>query len=71
MDNPVRAITFVAEIRAVCGKLVDYPHAFASVPGRPDTHRYLHGKYLIYYRIRLGRVTVARIVHGARNQPSF
>lgn len=68
-DSPVRALTFVEELRAAALALGDMPKAYPLAP-RYETlgvRRRVHGAYLILYRIEADRVTILLIVHGARD----
>lgn len=69
-DNPDRAISFVAEIRAHCGRLALQPtiHRLREDLGL-GTRMAVHGRYLILYSLRDdGRVAVERVIHGARDR---
>jgi toxin ParE1/3/4 len=67
--NPVRALTFVRELRGKCEALADAPRAYPLVP------RYEHfsirqrpyGDYLIFYRVGVDAIDIVHILHGARN----
>jgi plasmid stabilization system protein ParE len=66
-DNPLRAVTFIRELRARCTALTEFPERFPLVP-RYEKHgvRHLvHGNYLIFYRAEAGKVVVLHILHGA------
>lgn len=68
-DNPVRAVTFIRELRDKCLALAEFPERFplvARFEGQGVRHR-LHGNYLIFYRIEPDRVMVLHILHGARD----
>lgn len=68
-DNPDRAISFVAEIRAHCGRLATQPtiHRLREDLG-PGTRMAVHGRYLILYSLRDdGRVVIERVIHGAHD----
>ncbi|MGH6816843.1 MAG: type II toxin-antitoxin system RelE/ParE family toxin [Hyphomicrobiaceae bacterium] len=66
--NPLRAITFVQELRQRCSRIADLPHAGSPRPQWGEGIRIVvYGKYLIVYRVRDDAVQVLRIVHGARN----
>jgi toxin ParE1/3/4 len=71
-DNPLRAVTFVAELRDKCNGLADMPLGFPLVPRyehRSVRHR-VHGNYQIFYRTignPIERIDVLHIIHGARN----
>jgi toxin ParE1/3/4 len=66
-DNPMRALTFVQELRAKCMDLSDTPDAFPLVPRYEDRgiRRRIHGNYLIFYRVRGDRLVVVHVLHGA------
>lgn len=68
-DNPARAITFVQELIARCRHLAETPDAFPLVPRY--THlgirRFVHGRYLVFYRVTPERVEVLHILNGARD----
>ena len=66
-DYPARALSFLAELRAACLGLADFPERFALVPryeAEGVRHR-VHGNYLIFYRVGEARVDVLHILHGA------
>lgn len=66
-DNPVRALSFVRELRDRCLSLGDAPEAFPLIP-RYESHgvrRRIHGNYLILYRAEAERVVVLHVLHGA------
>lgn len=68
-DNPPRAITFIAQLRAACADLLDFPSAYpiiGNLAGSP-VHKRVFGAYLILYEIENGDVRVLTIVHGARD----
>lgn len=67
-DSPRRAIRFIAEIRATCEKLADAPLGY-EVQSQldPDIRRAVHGRYLIFYSVKLGLIRVERILPGARD----
>lgn len=67
-DNPVRAKSFVAELRQRCRRIADMPRAY---PLRPeiasDIRTVATGNYVIFYSVQADHVLIERIVHGARN----
>jgi plasmid stabilization system protein ParE len=69
VDSPVRAVSFVRELRAICGALAELPSAWPLMPGREPSgvRRRVHGNYLIFFQIEKEQVTVVRILHGARD----
>jgi toxin ParE1/3/4 len=66
-DNPLRALSFVKELRGKCAALADSPLAFGKVPRYEsyNIRRRVHGNYLIFYRVRSDRVVIVHILHGA------
>lgn len=66
-DNPVRAMSFVGELYQRCLDIAEMPLAWPVVPRyeRHGIRRRVHGRYLIFYRIRLDRITVVHILNGA------
>jgi plasmid stabilization system protein ParE len=68
-DNPARARSFVAEIRAACLALGETPRAFPLVPRyeRFGIRRRPFGNYLILYRVEQDRVSIVHVLHGARD----
>lgn len=68
-DNPARAQSFVAELIEKARALADHPEAFPLVPryARYGVRRPVHGNYLIFYRVEAERISVLRILHGARD----
>ena len=67
--NPLRAETFVEEIRERCLGLGSMPRAFPLVPRHEGTgvRRCPFRAYLIFYRIRTDVVEILRVVHGSRD----
>lgn len=66
-DNPVRASSFVREIHRSCLDIADMPEAWPVVP-RYEHHsirRRVHGRYLIFYRVGAGRITILHVLNGA------
>ncbi len=66
-DNPVRALSFIRDLREKCLGLADYPHGFPVVEryAHLAVRRRVHGKYLIFYRVDPDRITILHILHGA------
>ena len=66
-DNPVRAVSFIRELRAKCMNLADVPEAFPLVPRYENlgVRRRVHGEYLIFYRVQGDRLAVIHVLHGA------
>lgn len=67
--NPVRAVTFVAELENRCMALADLPYGFPLVPRHENTgiRRRPHGEYLIFYRVEAARIDVLHILNGAQD----
>ncbi|MBJ2151581.1 type II toxin-antitoxin system RelE/ParE family toxin [Paracoccus sp. IB05] len=66
-DNPARAVAFIRELGRSCLELAEHPEAWPIVP-RYEAHgirRRVHGRYLIFYQLHPGRVTVLHILNGA------
>ena len=66
-DNPTRALSFVRELSRSCLELADMPEAWPIIP-RYEHHavrRRVHGRYLIFYRVAVGRITILHVLNGA------
>lgn len=67
-DNPPRALTFVDELEAVCGKLLDFPRSGADRSEiRAGLRSRPHGNYVIFYTVGDAVIRIDRILHGARD----
>ena len=70
LDNPARALSFVAEIEATMATIAQRPGSF---PGRDELIAGLrnarHGRYLIFFLVSVGEVQIVRVLHGARDLP--
>lgn len=68
-DNPVRAISFLRELREKCLGLADLPERFPLVPRYEamGVRRCGHGNYLIFYRVEVEKVVIIHILHGAQD----
>jgi toxin ParE1/3/4 len=69
LDNPARALSFVAELEDRCLSLGHMPDAFPLVPGWEEQgiRRRLYRSYLIFYRLRAHQVEIIHVLHGARH----
>ena len=69
LDNPLRALSFVQELRERCERLSEFPKAFPLVPRYEHTgiRRRVHGNYLIFYHVHDETVDVLHVLHGARD----
>ena len=68
-DNPVRAVSFAAELRAKAAEIGINPslypvHQFGS---GHQIRRRVVGRYLILYQVDAGLVVILDIRHGARD----
>lgn len=65
-DSPLRAITYVMELREACEGLSDMAKGFPLVPRyeHAGIRRRVHGNYLIFYRIGIEMVDVIHVLHG-------
>ncbi len=70
LDNPERAMSFLAEIEAKMRQVSARPESF---PVRDDVFQGMraarHGRYLIFFLIGAEEVQVVRVLHGARDLP--
>jgi toxin ParE1/3/4 len=67
-DNPIRAVTFVAELRAHCEKICLNPSGYRRRPELSDDFRSCaHGNYMIFFEFTTEQVTIVRILHSARD----
>jgi toxin ParE1/3/4 len=71
LDNPERALTFLAELELVMRAAAEHPGRF---PARDDLHPGLraarHGRYLVFFVEAGEEVQVVRVLHGARDLSS-
>ena len=67
VDSPLRAISFVRELRGRCEGLAEFPKAYPLVPRYEDSgvRRRVYGNYLIFYRTGVDSIDVLHILHGA------
>jgi toxin ParE1/3/4 len=67
-DNPVRALSFVAELRAHCDVVTRQPEAYRLREEYGEGVRVtVHGRYLIFHAVRGDALVIERIIHGARH----
>ena len=67
-DNPIRALSFVRELKSKCLPLQNAPGIGASRPELGEGIRMVpHGRYLIFYREQMDAVRVERVMHSARD----
>jgi toxin ParE1/3/4 len=72
-DSPQRALSFLRELLGRCEGLAEFPKAYPLVPRYEDSNvrRRVHGNYLIFYRIGVGRIEVLHVLHGAMDHESI
>jgi len=72
LDDPLRAVTFVEELRQATEILSTFPHAFPVVPGyeQQQVRFHTHGRFVIYYRVFADdtRVVVLRVLNVAQDR---
>lgn len=69
-DNPVRAISFVRELRAQCKQITMNPVGYRLRPELGvDVRSCTHGSYVIFFVAEPREVSIVRILHGARDLP--
>ncbi len=66
-DSPVRATTFVQELRDACEELRAMPERYPLVPRHQSSgiRRRVYGSYLIFFRVGSNAVEILHILHGA------
>jgi toxin ParE1/3/4 len=73
-ESPMRAVSFVEELREACEGLGDMSKRFPLVPRyeHAGIRRRVHGNHLIFYRIGVETVDVIHVLHGAMDyEPSL
>jgi len=73
LENPVRAKSFIEELRAACDGILEIPRGYPLVPRHEQfgIRRKVHGNYLIFYRISGETIEVIHVLHGARDYESL
>jgi len=70
-DNPVRAVTFIRELRSHCHLIEQTPLAY---PLRSDIATGIrsaaYGRYVIYFTVDKDVVRIIRVLHGAMDATS-
>lgn len=70
-DNPTRALSFIRELRTLCGQLAQHPLAYRLRPELGEGIRSCaYGRYMIFFEIAADGVVIVRILHGARDLPA-
>jgi toxin ParE1/3/4 len=68
-DSPLRAATFIHEIREHCRSIASAPRAAPLWPELAGNLRMVpHGRYLIFYSLFDEMVRIERVLHGARDR---
>lgn len=68
LDNPMRAVSFIQEMKARCHHILHAPYGYPLAPAYGDGVRKAHfGKYLILYTVMTGNLAILHIVHSARD----
>ena len=69
-DNPIRAASFLAELRAHCEKICRNPEGYRRRPELSDGLRSCaHGNYVIFFESAAEQVTIVRVLQGSRDIP--
>ncbi len=71
-DNPIRARSFVAELREQCALLAQHPGMGVAKPEYAEGLRMLpHGRYLIFFSATASQgVLIERVLQSARHTAS-
>lgn len=65
LDNPQRALTFIAELRNQCARIASSPKAFRARPELGENIRSCaYGNYVIFFQDD-PTVCIVRVLHGA------
>lgn len=69
LTSPRLARRFVADLSAKARQIAEFPYAHQRLEDQSDDalRRRIVGNYSIVYRVEGGRVSIARILHSARN----
>lgn len=67
LSNPMRAVSFVRELRQACLGLSAMSRRYPLLPRHRSAgiRRRVHGNYLIFYRIVAEAVEIVHVLHGA------
>lgn len=70
-DNPMRALTFVRELRAQCQRIALNPTGCRLRPELGgDIRSCAHGRYAVFFECNADTVLIVRVLHGARDLPA-
>lgn len=68
LDDPARALTFVAELEAKAAQTAERPKSFRSREELgPGIRSAVHGSYIIFFRELDTEVRIVHVVHGRRD----
>ena len=71
-ENPVRALSYVQELRKKIAKVAVSPQLYRERPElKPGLRAAQHGNYLIFFRIVDQVVEIVRVRHGATDLGRF
>lgn len=71
-ENPVRALSYVRELRKKIAKVAVSPQLYRERPElKPGLRAARHGNYLIFFRIVDQVVEIVRVRHGATDVGRF
>ena len=71
-DDPAAARGVVDRLRAQARKLAETPGMGRSRQDlRPDLFSFPAGRHVLFYRPQPGGIVLVRVLHGARDQPSY
>jgi len=73
LESTARADAFIDEIIDHCYTLTDMPRRYPLVPRYEHfgIRRCIHGKYLIFYRVREDAVEIVHILYGGMDYESI
>jgi len=70
LDKPMRAASFIREIRGKFRKIAEGPLHYRLRPDiGPEARVAVHGNYLILFRVVASVVRIERVIHGGRDIP--
>jgi toxin ParE1/3/4 len=70
-DNPAKAVSFIAELRAQCARIAEAPLTYRARPELAEGLRSCaHGNYVIFFTATKARLTIVRVLHGSMDIPA-
>jgi toxin ParE1/3/4 len=70
-DNPVRAASFILELRMKAVKIGDNPHIFTAISKDFSLRKRSYKGYLIIYRVKNDAVDILHIINAVRDYSSL